>query len=124
MQKLSQAEEEESEEQETENNEDGNVCLESGHKEYESEEAPQNQEDAQCKAVSAVVALVCVLDTQIRNEEHGECKPEGTIGTMDGSTKGITDAELHKAGKKLGNATEEDSQTKDGLVRADTAEGV
>lgn len=43
---------------------------------------------------------------------------------MDGCTEGVADTELHQSSKELSNAAKEDSQSKDGLVRADAAKGV
>ena len=124
MEELGDAEEEESEEQTAKHNEDGNVGLESGDKEDESQEAPQDQKDAEGKAVCAVIAIVCSLDTKVGDEEHGKGKPESTIRTVHGGTEGVAYTEFHEACEKLGNAAEEDSQTEDGLVRANTAERV
>ena len=124
LEELSDTEEEEGEEQTAKNNQDGNVCLESGDEEDESQEAPQDQENTQGKAVCAVIAVVCSLDTKIRDVEHGEGKPESTIRTVDSGTEGVANAEFHEPCEKLGNAAEEDSQTEDGLVRANAAERV
>lgn len=43
---------------------------------------------------------------------------------MDSGTESVAHTKFHETCKELGDATEEDSQTKDGLVRADATKGV
>lgn len=124
LQELSRAEEEEGQEEGAEHEQDGDVCLERGDEEDEGQEAPQDEEDAQGEAVGSVVPPVRVPDGQVRHEEHGIGEPEGAVRAVGRRAEGVADAELHQAGKELGDAAKEDGQPKDGLVRAGAAKGV
>ncbi len=121
---LGDAEEEERQEKEAEDDEDGNVGAQRGDEEDERQEAPQDEKDAQCKRVRALVAGVRLLDAERGHEKHGKGEPEGAIGAVDRGTKGVADAELHDAGDELGSAAEEDGEAEDGLVRTDIAERI
>lgn len=71
-----------------------------------------------------LISTVGLLDTELRDHEHGKRKPEGAVGAVDSCTKSVAHTEFHDAGNELCGAAVEDSQTEYCLVRTDASKGV
>lgn len=105
--------------EEEKHEDDSVVGPQGGNQEHETQETPCDQVDPEGKSECPLVSLVCVLDAERRDQEHGKAEPKGAIRAVHSRPKCVSHSELHDACDKLRCATHEDGQSEDGLVGTD-----